>query len=726
MTPANEFPGNIIFYAIFVGFMAFFAWSAYVRARWLFAAQPLNRLNHLFWRVAGLIPWLLGNARVARRRYWYSGILHSLIWWGFIILQIRTLNFLLNGIDHDISFEALVPDVYDVLRPVMDTFNILVIVGIGMAAFQRLVWKPKRMSVNLDGWMTLFFIFWLMVTDVMLNSFEFYLHPEAEAFQNAELSYLAYGLSELWGELGMSQGTAEAFNTFFWYNHLVDFLAFLAFLPYSKHSHVLVVVPQILFRRHEPTGVMQPIKNIEEAESFGAGKLTDFNWKQLLDPFNCTECGRCTEVCPANITGKLLSPKHYIVGVRHMLDDQIPPARFWMKKEAASNGDGEAAEPKTTADAVGFEQTWDCVTCGACMEACPVFIEHVPTIMDVRRFMVMEQSSMPETAQATLTQLEQRGHPWRGTQLTRTTWIEEMAADGVEVPTFDGSQEYVYWVGCSGALQERNVKVTKALVRLFMQAGVSFGVLAAEEGCSGDPARRLGNEYLYQMQAKQNIEVMNAKGVQKVIANCPHCYNTIKHEYPQFEGTYETVHHTELLAQLVRTGKLSAQQADGLQDKTVTYHDPCYTSRHNDIIDDPRQVIAAVGSGQVEMPRCKRGTFCCGAGGGHMWVEENRGEHINDVRTKEAVDTGADVIAVACPFCMQMFESGVGAVPEAEERGVQVFDIAELLDMSVAYSKPLAPKGNGAPPAAAEPEPAPAGDAPAEGETPESADETMA
>jgi Fe-S oxidoreductase len=707
MTPANEFPGNIFFYLFLVGFLSFFAWSAWVRMRWILSGQSLNRLNNLFWRITGLIPWLLGNARVARRRYWYSGTLHTMIWWGFIILQIRTLNFLLNGIDHDISFEGLVPDLYDVLRPVMDTFNILVIVGIGMAAFQRLVWRPRRMTLNLDGWMTLFFIFWLMVTDVMVNSFEFYLHPEAEAFQNSELSFLAYGFSELWGELSMSEGLAEAFNTFFWYNHLIDFLAFLCFLPYSKHSHVLTVVPQIMFRREQPTGVLQPIKDIEQAESFGAGKLTDFNWKQLLDPFSCTECGRCTAACPANITGKLLSPKHVIVDVRHMIDDQLPQARFWAEKEL-SHPPKEDGEPVTTADAVGFEQIWDCVTCGACMEECPVFIEHIPTIMDIRRFMVMEQASMPETAQATLMQLEQRGHPWRGTQLTRTTWIEEMAAEGTEVPVFDGSQEYLYWVGCTGALQERNVKVTKALVRLLMEAHVSFGVLAMEEGCSGDPARRLGNEYLYQLQAEQNIEIMNSKNVQKVIANCPHCYNTIKHEYPQFKGEYETVHHTELLAQLVREGKLSAKKVEALEGKTTTYHDPCYASRHNTIVDDPRAVISAVGTAQVEMPRCKRGTFCCGAGGSHMWVEENRGEHINVVRTEEAVSTGADLIAVACPFCMQMFESGVGAVPAAEERGVQVFDVAELLDMSVAYGKPAQPSGNGGSPAAPEAEPEPA------------------
>jgi Fe-S oxidoreductase len=273
-----------------------------------------------------------------------------------------------------------------------------------------------------------------------------------------------------------------------------------------------------------------------------------------------------------------------------------------------------------------------------------------------------------------------------------------MAAEGIEVPLFDGTQEYLYWVGCTGALQERNVKVTKALVRLFIQAGVTFGVLALEEGCSGDPARRLGNEYLYQIQAEQNIETFTAKGVQKIIANCPHCYNTIKHEYVQFAkpetpAKFETIHHSVFLADLVAQGKLSADQAAVVQspvaNKTTTYHDPCYVSRHNNIIDQPRSVLDAAGIRQVEMPRCKRGTFCCGAGGSHMWMEENRGERINVVRSEEAVATGADVIAVACPFCMQMFESGLGAVAEADTRGVQVFDLAELLEMSVAMGRPV-------------------------------------
>jgi Fe-S oxidoreductase len=679
--PSTDFPGNIFFYAFFIGFIAFFIWSVSLRLRWFASAQWVNRFTHLIERVVGLFPYLLGNSRVVRPRYWYSGLLHTLIWWGFIVLQVRTLNFVLNGVDHDISLEKNLGDFWDYfLRPTMDVFNLLVIAGVAMAAFQRFVWRPQRLTLNIDAWIILFLIFWLMVTDVMVNSFEIYLFES----DNEELSFLAYGVAQIWDGLGMSQSTAEALHVVWWYQHLLDFLIFLCYLPYSKHSHVLTIAPQVFTRRLEPTGVLAPIvemeKRMEAGEAFGAGKIQDFTWKQLLDSYSCTECGRCTEACPANLTGKVLSPKQVIVDIRHLMEETVPSALAFRRKE------GETESPDLI-ERVGFEPIWDCVTCGACMEECPVFIEHVPTIMDMRRFMVMEQSNMPETAQQTLQQLEQRGHPWRGTQLTRTRWIEEMQAEGVDVPRFDGSQEYLYWVGCTGALQERNVKVTKAFVRLLLEAGVSFGVLGGEEGCSGDPARRLGQEYLYQLQAEQNIATFKAKSVQKVIANCPHCYNTIAHEYPQLDGEFETVHHSVFLAQLIAEGKLRPDATNGLSEKSTTYHDPCYISRHNSIIDEPRSVLAATGTRPVEMGRCKRGTFCCGAGGSHMWVEENRGTRINDVRTTEAVDTGADLIAVACPFCMQMFESSVGNVPAAVERGVQVFDLAELLEKSVAYGR---------------------------------------
>ncbi len=696
MAPSTEFPGNIFYAITFFGFIAFFVYSAGIRFRWLTRGQWVNRFTQPIWRALGLIPFVLGNARIARRKYWYSGTLHLLIFWGFIVLQVRTINFLLNGVNEDISLESALGDIYTIgWRPVMDAFNVLVIVGVLMAAWQRFVWRPQRMTLNIDAWILLGLIAWLMVTDVFANSAEITL----ERPNHEWASFVAFGFAELWDGIAFTGLGMELFHVAWWYSHLVTFLLFLVYLPYSKHSHVLTVVFNVFSRRLEPSGVLQPIKDFETAESFGVGKLEGFTWKQMLDSYTCTECGRCTAACPANITGKLLSPKEVISDIRHLLEEQVP---------RLSPTTHRPEQPTPLIEGVGFEPIWDCVTCGACMYECPVFIEHVPTILDMRRYLVMEESNMPETAQATLTQLEQRGHPWRGTQLTRTTWIEEMAAEGIEVPMFDGSQEYLLWVGCTGALQERNVKVTQAAARLLLEAGVSFGVLGNEEGCSGDPARRLGNEYLYQMQAQGNIELFKAKGVQKLITMCPHCFNTIKHEYPQLDGHFEVTHHSVFLERLVAEGKLRPLATNGLSEKIATYHDPCYLARHNDILDEPRRVLGSTGAKAQEMARRRKEAFCCGAGGSHAWMEESRGQRINQARTEEAVETGADIIAVACPFCMQMFEDGVGAVPQAAEKEMQVLDLAELLDMSVAQSRPTV----AAAPAAESPPAEPAADEP--------------
>jgi Fe-S oxidoreductase len=405
----------------------------------------------------------------------------------------------------------------------------------------------------------------------------------------------------------------------------------------------------------------------------------------MLDPYTCTECGRCEINCPAFLTGKELSPKKIMHDMRTAIEQRVheaaPRALVWdalRGPAAGSNGNGHAASADgelTLIDAVGFNPIWDCVTCGACQYQCPVFIEHIPALQDMRRFLTMNEANMPETAAATLMQIEQRGHPWRGTPHTRTSWM-----DGIDVPRYDG-HEYLYWVGCSGALVDRNIPTTRAVARLLNEAGVSYGCLGEEEQCTGDPARRLGNEYLYQTQATSLIEVLQAKGVRKIITNCPHCFNTMANEYPDFNGNFEVIHHSSFLAELVKAGRLTPKNDIPL---AITYHDSCYLGRHNGNYDGPRDIVDALpGGARVEMPRNRENSFCCGAGGSHMWVEETKGKRINVARTEEAYSTGAQVIATACPFCIQMFEDGIPTVEPDEEKRMKTFDVAELLELTV-------------------------------------------
>jgi Fe-S oxidoreductase len=515
-------------------------------------------------------------------------------------------------------------------------------------------------------------IWFLMVSDVLTNSFKIFLdRGDRDAF-----SFFAFGVANLWDRVGMSVSTAEALHAAWWYLHLLDFLIFLAYLPISKHSHILTAPINVFFRRLTPTGVLQPITNLEEREVFGVGKVQDFSWKQLLDAYTCTECGRCTEVCPASATGKDLSPKKIIVDMRKVAEAQT-------RMMTGITADGSAPQPVGLLDTVGFNPVWDCVNCGACQEACPVWIEHVPAIMDMRRFLVMDEANMPETAAATLMQLEQRGHPWPGAAFTRTSWMEQLE---FEVPRFDGSQEYLFWVGCTGALVERNIKVTQAFARLLHAAGVSFGCLGEEETCSGDPARRLGSEYLYQIQAGQNIETFKQRGVMKVIATCPHCFNTMKNEYPQFDGVFQVYHHTEVLAELLAQGRLTPQHE---LPERVTYHDSCFLGRHNNIYEPPRDVIRSIPGARLREieGNCREQGFCCGAGGAHMWVEETKGQRINHARCSQAQDsarrTGSKVVAMNCPFCIQMFEDGIPSVEPDEERRMKSYDVAELLERAV-------------------------------------------
>jgi Fe-S oxidoreductase len=351
--------------------------------------------------------------------------------------------------------------------------------------------------------------------------------------------------------------------------------------------------------------------------------------------------------------------------------------------DAKQKGEPLPAFDDMVGGAVKEEALWACRTCGACVQECPVYIEHIPTIVDMRRWLVLDKAEVPETAMAALQNIEQRGHPWRGSAFTRTDWM-----DGLNVPQYDGTQEYLYWVGCTGALVDRAVRITQSVVKLLNEAGVSYGVIGAAETCNGDPARRLGNEYLYQVLVAQNIETFNSMGVRKIVVHCPHCFNTFKNEYPDFGAKFEVVHHSELLDHLIKAGRL--QPRADLGAKKITYHDPCYLGRHNGVYEPPREVIQAIpGVELVEMDRNRTTAMCCGAGGGCIWMEEREGRRVNHVRTQQAAATGAEIVAVACPFCIQMFEDGIPAVQPDEATRMRTFDISELLEVTV-VDKPRA------------------------------------
>jgi Fe-S oxidoreductase len=457
--------------------------------------------------------------------------------------------------------------------------------------------------------------------------------------------------------------------------HVLTILGFLAYLPRSKHLHIASAAFNVWYGRTGPGGRLEPLTfddpDIPEEDiRFGAGTAADLTWKQMLDTYSCTECGRCQDVCPAFATGKVLSPKLLIMGLR---DQVFADGGAIVKARAPSDG-GDAGAPAAmdlislVPNAVPEESVWDCVTCGACMQACPVSIEHVDHIVDLRRHLVMVESSFPSEAEPMLRDVERASNPWGKAQSERADW-----ADGLGVRILepgDTAPEFLYWVGCASSFDERARTTAQSTVKLLQKAGVDFAILGAREACTGDPARRIGNEYVFQAFAEQNVATLNEAGVTKIIANCPHCFNTLGNEYGDFGGDYEVIHHTELLSRLVAEGRLTPKRDDGLK---VTYHDSCYLARHNDVLAAPRALVGAVGE-PVEMARSGKQTFCCGAGGAHMWMEERAGA-INENRVREAAETGAGTLAVACPYCTVMLDDGVQGVGA----DLRVADVATLL-----------------------------------------------
>jgi Fe-S oxidoreductase len=643
----------------------FFARRAHFLVGLLRLGKPVARFDDVPRRVRAEAVDVLGQRKLLRRLG--PGLVHALIFWGFLVLLPTVLIAMIFAVDREPSLPSDAPLPWLAAQGwfalLVDVFAVLVLAGVLAAFWIRKVQRPGRFAGShlREADLILGLIAAIVTTLLLWHASRIALGLNEWP---ANWSPVSNALSNVFGD----GSTTRVFERAFVWAHVLVILFFLAYLPHSKHLHILTAAANVFFGRTHARGRLEPLRfdpDVPETDlRFGAGTVADLTWKQMVDAMSCTECGRCQDVCPAWATGKALSPKLLIMGVRDHLFAEGP-------KLLAEADASPAEQVPLVPNAVTDEVVWDCVTCGACIQECPVSIEHVDHIVDLRRHLVMVESRFPPEAEPMLRDVERSSNPWGKPQSERAAW-----ADGLDVRVLepgDPAPEVLYWVGCAGSFDERARTATESTARLLQAAGVDFAILGPRESCTGDPARRMGNEYVFQAFAEQNVATLNDAGVTRIVASCPHCFNTLTNEYPDFGGRYEVVHHTELLAELVREGRLSPAAGAG----SITYHDSCYLARHNDVRLEPRELVAAVGQ-PVEMERSGTRTFCCGAGGAHMWMEE-RGGKINAERVREASDTGAATLAVACPFCTVMLDDGV------RETGtdLRVADVATLLAEAV-------------------------------------------
>jgi len=662
--------------AVLAAALSVFGWSVVNTLGVLAGGRKENRLDNIGARMAAVFEIAIAQKKMFKDPVY--GPMHALIFWGFLVLSVRSLVLIIMAFFPEFHLPGAIGNGYTASK---DVFELLVLMMVSYGAYRRLFSKPERITPSMEGVFILGMIGTLMITDFLFDGSRI-------AMMGSDIAVWEMPAAEAeWAVIGSVVGqwlhgtaneTLLTIESVSYWIHIVTLFVFLNLLPHSKHMHVLSVIPNVFFLNLGSPGKLSDMDLEDEtAETFGAGRAEDLTWKQMLDLYTCTECGRCSVNCPAWNTDKPLNPKMLIKDLQYHMkavedrlkgkvtDEEMPPAT-------------EEGQSKMVLS-VNEDVIWSCTTCRSCEENCPVMISHVDKIVDLRRYLVLTEAQFPKELNPTFRNLEQKGNPWGLPVASRGDWVDDEELADIPIPhiTEKMDAEVVFWVGCAGAYDDRQKKVTKAMAKILSKGGVSFAILAKDETCTGDPARRAGNEYLFQMLAQQNIDTLNKYNVRKIVTHCPHCLNTMLNEYPSFGGHYEVVHHTQLINDLVAEGRITPTKE---LDKLVVYHDSCYLGRYNEVYDAPRNAVSSIpGTKLVEMERSKENGMCCGAGGSRIWMEENIGSRVNHLRVEQAMEVKPDIIASGCPFCLTMLKDGAAD----KEAAVETRDIAELVAESL-------------------------------------------
>ncbi|MEL1133767.1 heterodisulfide reductase-related iron-sulfur binding cluster [Desulfitobacterium sp. THU1] len=702
MTPTREIywniDGHLIMYFFAAIMLGIFAFGIVRRYRLWKVGQPENRWSAGWQGVKDIFIYGFGHKRILKD--FTPGVMHLALLVGFIFLFFATAMITLQA---DFGINIFQGALYIFIKITTNLFGLLAMIGVLYLFYRRYSKRPAKLDNQKDDLLALTLILMILVTGFFLQGFR---------MASEHDPWATYGFAGYWMieplQAIFSQEQLLAMHKYTWWFHMLIAFAFIAYLPYSKLFHIVLGPINQFLRQRGPVGVPELIDFEDESqETFGLSEFKQLSWKAIFNSDVCIRCGRCQEDCPAYVSGKHLNPKQTIQDIKgraaeeyHAVCQAKKEAKHSAKQEgvvasgeAAATVDGTAALeiPPGRAligDVIAEQDIWDCTTCRSCEQQCPVFVEHVDKTVEMRRNLVLMESRFPSEAQLAFRNMENNGNPWGIGWNKREEFLK-----GLEVPTLveNPEAEILYWPGCSGAFDARNQKVSAALVKLLRAAKVNFAILGNEEKCCGDSARKLGNEFLYQTLAAENIEVMKGYGVKKVITQCPHCFQTLSHDYPQLGGKFEVVHHTTYLKELIDSGRLRLSDGENLNDGEsrgeelqlrMTYHDSCYLGRYNKIYSEPREILKKAGLKVIEMKRTKEKSFCCGAGGGRMWLEEHEGERINELRTEEALATGAEIVGTACPFCLTMFNDGLNAKEEAAAK-TKALDIAEILAQKI-------------------------------------------